>query len=161
MLSSWLNVPHFQQELEYACVAACVRMVLGHYGDIRSEAELRLLLATQSTGTRAGNVMRLSGPAFEVHLRSSNLVELQRVLADNQPPLVFLRTGSLEYWSMDIFHTAVLIGLDPTTVALNDPYFATAPQTTSLQTFEKACRHPCCRGHPLRHLQGRQHRRQR
>ena len=39
---------------------------------------------------------------------------------------------------MDIFHSGVLIGLDATTVALNEPYFATAPQTTSLQTFEKA-----------------------
>lgn len=138
MPSSWLNVPHFQQEHEYSCVAACVRMVLVHYGESRTEAELRSLLDTQPTGTRAGNVMRLSGPAFEVYLRSSNLAELQKALADQQPAIVFLKTGSLEYWSMDIFHTAVLIGLDATTVALNDPYFATAPQTTSLQGFEKA-----------------------
>jgi uncharacterized protein YvpB len=39
---------------------------------------------------------------------------------------------------MDIFHTVVLVGLDATTVTLNDPYFATAPQLTSLQSFEKA-----------------------
>ena len=63
MPSRWLNVPHFQQEHEYSCVAACVRMVLAHYGDIRTEAELRDLLDTQPTGTRAGNLMRLSGPA--------------------------------------------------------------------------------------------------
>jgi hypothetical protein len=60
------------------------------------------------------------------------------VLTDNQPPIVFLKTGPLEYWRLDIAHAAVLIGLDTTTVALNDPYFATAPQTTSLQSFEKA-----------------------
>lgn len=52
MPSGWLNVPHHQQELEYSCVAACVRMVLAHYGDIRTEAELRSLLDTQPTGTR-------------------------------------------------------------------------------------------------------------
>ena len=138
MPSSWLNVPHFQQELDYSCVAACARMVLAHYGDLRAEAELRTLLDTQPTGTRAGNVMRLSSPDFEVYLRPSNLLELQQVLAANQPPIVFLQTGTLEYWSMDIFHTAVLVGIDATTVALNDPYFATAPQTTSLQSFEKA-----------------------
>ena len=28
MPSSWLNVPHFQQEHEYSCIAACARMVL-------------------------------------------------------------------------------------------------------------------------------------
>jgi ABC-type bacteriocin/lantibiotic exporter with double-glycine peptidase domain len=113
-------------------------MVLAHHGDSRTEAEVRLLLDTQPTGTRAGNVMRLLGAAFEVYLRPSNLVELQTMLADNQPPIVFLKTGELEYWSMDIFHTVVLIGMDSTTVAVNDPYFATAPQTTSLQSFEKA-----------------------
>jgi hypothetical protein len=113
-------------------------MVLAHHGDVRSEADLRMLLDTQPTGTRAGNVMRLSGPAFEVYLRPSNLAELQSALADNQPAIVFLKTGALEYWSMDIFHTAVLIGLDAMTVALHDPYFATAPQLTSLQSFEKA-----------------------
>jgi hypothetical protein len=113
-------------------------MVLAHYGDVRSEADLRALLDTRPTGTRAGNVMRLSGPAFEVYLRPSNLAELQSALADNQPAIVFLQTGALEYWSMDIFHTVVLVGLDAMTVALDDPYFATAPQLTSLPSFEKA-----------------------
>jgi ABC-type bacteriocin/lantibiotic exporter with double-glycine peptidase domain len=113
-------------------------MVLAHYGDVRSEADLRTLLDTQPTGTRAGNVMRMSGPAFEVYLRPSNLAELQAMLADGQPAIVFLKTGALEYWSTDIFHTAVVIGLDAMTVALDDPYFAVAPQVTSLPSFEKA-----------------------
>jgi ABC-type bacteriocin/lantibiotic exporter with double-glycine peptidase domain len=113
-------------------------MVLAHYGDRRTEAELRLLLDTQAGGTRVGNVMRLSGSAFEVYLRPSGLVELQAILADHQPVIVFLKTGFLGYWSMDIAHAAVVVGLDATTVALNDPYFAAAPQTTSLQSFEKA-----------------------
>ncbi len=51
MPSSWLNVPHFPQEYEYSCVAACVRMVLAHYGDVRSEGELRSLLDSRPTGT--------------------------------------------------------------------------------------------------------------
>ena len=138
MPSNWLNVPHFRQELEYSCVAACARMVLAHHGDNRSESELRSLLDTQPTGTPARNVMRLSGAAFEVYLRASNQAELRSALADNQPPVVFLQTGALEYWGMDIFHTAILVGLDDGTAALNDPFFPTAPQTTSLQTFEKA-----------------------
>jgi uncharacterized protein YvpB len=49
-----------------------------------------------------------------------------------------MQTGSLEYWNMDIFHVAVLVGLDDVNAVLNDPYFATAPQMTSLQSFEKA-----------------------
>lgn len=60
MPNGWLNVPHFRQEHEYSCLAACVRMVLAHYGDTQTEVELRSLLDTRPTGTRAGNVMLLS-----------------------------------------------------------------------------------------------------
>jgi ABC-type bacteriocin/lantibiotic exporter with double-glycine peptidase domain len=147
MPGNWLRVPHFQQEFEYSCVAACVRMVLAHHGDLRNEAELRALFDTQPTGTRAGNIMRLSGSAYEVNLRSSNLVELQKSLADNVPLIIFLKTGPLEYWNMDIFHVAVPIGLDSVTVALNDPYFANAPQATSMQSFEKAWAETSCSRH--------------
>jgi ABC-type bacteriocin/lantibiotic exporter with double-glycine peptidase domain len=113
-------------------------MVLAHYGVVRTEAELRALLDTQPAGTRAGNLMRLSTSGVEIHLRPSNVNELQQSLASNQPVIVFLQTGPLEYWSMDIFHMAVLVGLDSSAVALHDPCFETAPQTTSLQSFEKA-----------------------
>src|SRR5262249_10935045 len=74
MPSGWFNVPHFRQEHEYSCVAACVRMVLAHYGDVRTEADLRTLLDTQPTGTPASNVMHISGPEFEVYLRPSTLL---------------------------------------------------------------------------------------
>lgn len=141
MPASWLAVPHFQQEFDYSCVAACVRMVLAHFGDIRTEAELRLLLDTQPTGTRAGNLMRLSTPTLEIHLRSSNLAELERALSDNQPPIAFLKTGDLDYWTEDVFHTVVLVGIDAIAVGINDPYFPTASQTTSWQNFEKAWAH--------------------
>jgi hypothetical protein len=65
MPSSWLNVPHFQSEIEHSWEAASVRMLLAHYGDNRAEAELPVLLETQATGTRAGNLMRLSNSIFE------------------------------------------------------------------------------------------------
>lgn len=35
MPSSWLNVPHFQQELEYSCLAACVRESLAAFSKMR------------------------------------------------------------------------------------------------------------------------------
>lgn len=101
-------------------------------------ASARLGLLASPPGTRAGNMMRLSGPAFEVYLRPSNFAELQSLLADSHPAIVFLQIGALQYWSMDIYHTAVLIGLDAMSVALNDPYFAAAQQLTSLPSFEKA-----------------------
>jgi ABC-type bacteriocin/lantibiotic exporter with double-glycine peptidase domain len=113
-------------------------MVLAHHGSIRTEAELRTLLDTGPTGTRAGNVMRVSSDQFEVHLRPSNVLELRQLLSANEPAIVFLKTGALEYWQRDIFHTAVVVGIDSTTIVLHDSYFPTGPQTTSLESFEKA-----------------------
>ena len=60
MPSNWLSVPHFRQEHEYSCVAACVRMVLAHFGETRAEDALRALLDTRPTGTR-GWVQTLFG----------------------------------------------------------------------------------------------------
>jgi len=82
--------------------------------------------------------MRPSRSAFEVYLRPSRLGELRTILAENQPVIVFLKTGSLGYWSMDTADTTEVIGLDSAPVALRDPYFAAAPRTTSLRCVEKA-----------------------
>ena len=63
MPSGWLSVPHFQQELEYSCVAACARMVLAYYGDVRSEAELRLLEAFRTRLEEANESAQIATPA--------------------------------------------------------------------------------------------------
>ena len=57
MLVVSLNVPHHKQEQKFSCLAACVRMVLAHYGHTCSEAELRQLLHTDPLGTRARDVL--------------------------------------------------------------------------------------------------------
>src|SRR6266478_4442472 len=36
-----LSIPHFRQEQDASCTAACVRMVLAYYGRTHSEDELR------------------------------------------------------------------------------------------------------------------------
>ena len=55
-------LPPFQQELEYSCIAACVRMVLAHCGDIRTGADLRLLRVTRPTGIRAALTVSIRTP---------------------------------------------------------------------------------------------------
>ena len=57
MLNLSMNVPHIQQEREYSCLPACVRMVLAFYGEHYSEGELRRLLKTRVTGTSPASVM--------------------------------------------------------------------------------------------------------
>lgn len=138
MPNGWLNVPHFKQELNYSCVAACVRMVLAHYGRNESEANLRQLLGTTPHGTRAASVMRVARLGFDVQFGASNLSQMQAALATNVPPIIFLLTGALDYWNVNDAHAVVLVNVDTTTAYLNDPFFDAFPQQTSLASFHQA-----------------------
>ena len=89
MQSGWLNVPHFRQEFNYSCVAACVRMVMAHYGRNESEDNMRQLLGTRPRGTRAANVTNVVQLGFDVRFGASNLPQLQAMLAANVPPYHF------------------------------------------------------------------------
>jgi ABC-type bacteriocin/lantibiotic exporter with double-glycine peptidase domain len=138
MPNGWLNVPHYKQEFHYSCVAACARMVLAHFGCQQTEEALRQLLSTQPSGTRARNVASLAILGFDVSLQASNVSQLRDAISTNTPVIVFLETGALDYWTLDVFHVVVLVGIDSTTVYLNDPFFDTAPHSLSLAKFEKA-----------------------
>ena len=123
-----LSVPHYKQEQGASCTAACVRMVLAYYGRTHSEDELRQLLGTGPRGTPARNVEHLASLGFEVEVKFSNAAELAAGLSAGTPPLVYLDTGSLDYWSIDCSHVAVLVGMELAAVSLNDPFFDAAPQ---------------------------------
>lgn len=133
-----LNVPLFRQEFNYSCLAACVRMVLAFHGRSVAESELRQLLDTQPTGTRARNLNSIVNLGFDVQLNTSSLSLLREALATGLAPIVFVDTGSLDYWDVDCAHVAVLVGIDDEVVYLNDPYFEIAPQKTSLTSFLQA-----------------------
>ena len=50
-----MNVPHFQQELDYSCLPACVCMVLAYYGEQqRPESDLRRLFEDACDGNKPG-----------------------------------------------------------------------------------------------------------
>src|SRR3712207_4617475 len=90
MPTGWLNVTHYKQEFNYSCVAACVRMVLAYHGLNLSEAELRTLLDTRPTGTRARNLLAVVSLGFDVRLGTSNLARLRDALDAGLPPIVFI-----------------------------------------------------------------------
>jgi len=130
-----LNVPHYRQELPYSCVAACV---LAHYGRTYGEEELRRILGTGEHGTRARNILLMASLGFDVQVEESSLAQLSAALAMGVPPIVFLETRFLDYWTVPCDHVAVVVGLNIATVSLNDPYFGTAPQQTALAGFQSA-----------------------
>jgi ABC-type bacteriocin/lantibiotic exporter with double-glycine peptidase domain len=138
MPSGSLNVPHYKQEFNYSCLAACVRMVLAYHGHQMAEADLRRLLGTGPQGTPARNLLAVASLGFDVQLACMNLAQLREALAAGLPPLVFVDTGPLDYWQTDCAHVAVVVGIDDASVYLNDPYFDTAPQQTSLTGFLRA-----------------------
>ena len=138
MQNGWFNVPHFRQEFNYSCVAACVRMVMAHDGCNESEDNMRQLLGTRPRGTRAANVTNVAQLGFDVRFGVSNLSQLQAMLAANVPPIIFLLTGALDYWETNEAHAVVLIGIDAASVHLNDPFFDTFAQQTLLASFQRA-----------------------
>jgi ABC-type bacteriocin/lantibiotic exporter with double-glycine peptidase domain len=133
-----LSVPHFKQELPFSCLAACVRLVLAYYGRTCSEDEVRRLLSTGPQGTTARAILRVATLGFDVQLRFTNLGELNAALSAGSPPVVFVNTGDLDYWSIDCAHVLVVVGMDVTSLSVNDPHLDSAPQQTSLSGFHQA-----------------------
>src|SRR5947209_10584450 len=106
------NVPHFRQELPFSCLAACARMILAFSGVLHTEEEIRRHLGTAPHGTPARSLFLLRALGFEVRIEQSDLKQLEDSLVAGVPPLVFLETSHLEYWTQRCDHVAVLVGID-------------------------------------------------
>jgi len=113
-------------------------MVLAYHGRTCSEDELCQLLGTGPQGTSARAILRVVTLGFDVQLRFTNLAELSAALNAGIPPIVFVNTGFLDYWSFDCAHALVVVGMDVTSVLVNDPQLDSGPQTTSLSGFHQA-----------------------
>jgi hypothetical protein len=99
---------------------------------------VRQFLGTGTHGTPARTIFLVASLGFEVRVESASLAQLGAALIAGIPPIVFVATSFLDYWQTACDHVAVVVGLDLTTVDLNDPYFDTAPQRTSLAGFQSA-----------------------
>lgn len=135
MRNNWLAVPLYKQELPYSCLAAAVRMVIAFSGHTTSEELLRHLLGTKLSGTSARNLLSVEALGFDVQLGFSNKSELLDTIGSGLPVIAFVNTGPLEYWKIDCAHVVVVVGMTEEAVVVNDPWFDTAPQQTSLQSF--------------------------
>jgi len=115
-------------------------MVLGYYGDQRTESELEHLLNCTLFGATAQSVMSVTQLGYNVNLRYSSLEELKAFLEVGHPAIAFVRTGELDYWQNDFQHAIVVVGYDEDYIYINDPYFEEAPQKTRIETFQLAWR---------------------
>ena len=140
MPKCFIRLQHLKQSREYTCVPTSVRMVLGYYGDEKTEVFLEHLLGCTLFGTTAQSVISVTRLGSNVDLRYSSMEELKAFLEAGYPAIAFVRTGELDYWQNDCPHAVVVVGYDDNYVYINDPYFEDAPQKNRIETFQLAWR---------------------
>lgn len=134
-----MNVPHFEQELHYSCLPACVRMVLAYYGRTVPEAELRTLLKTRVSGTSPVQVMlRLPEIGVDAVVQMASLSVLQQHLENGRPCIVHLWTEPLPYWQDAVIHAVTVTELTDSQVLVNDPAFSSGSMMISREQFLQA-----------------------
>lgn len=139
MPTHWLPIPHRTQRNKADCLVACVAMALDYLDKpIDYERLMSLLDIKPDIGGRASNVRRVSVLGVSVYYSTGTLDDLARYIAQDMPCIVFVNTAYLGYWPEATRHVMVVIGLDAEHVYINDPFFDTAPQSTSRLEFELA-----------------------
>lgn len=134
-----MNVPHYEQELDYSCLPACVRMVLAYYGQERTESELRTLLKTRPGGTSPVQVMlRLPDIGFEAAIQMASKPVLQAHLEAERPVIVHVWTELLPHWQGGLIHALTVLACTDSTVIVNDPAFPHAPINIPTDIFLRA-----------------------
>jgi ABC-type bacteriocin/lantibiotic exporter with double-glycine peptidase domain len=135
MPNAWLPVPAYKQSRDGRCLPACARMILAYFDDERSEDDLARLLQSRSFGTAANHIRLISRLGYTVTFEQGTEADLQRHLARNLPCIIFLKTDTLPHWATEDSHAAVLVGVTPELVYLNDPAFDQNPQAVPLPNF--------------------------
>ena len=134
-----MNVPHFQQELDYSCLAACVRMALAFYGNLQSEKELRVLLKTRAGGTSPANVLlRLPQLGFNAEILEASASYLQNQIQVGCPCIVYVGTPLLPYWKDEAIHSIVVSAINSQTVWAHDPILTSGPTEIERADFMRA-----------------------
>lgn len=138
-----IHLPHHQQEHSASCLAACVVMVLAHWGVNVTEADVRRILKTKPySGTQAINLLRLSELGFDAWPQEGSVAELQRRVSDGVPLIVFLWTGFLHHGGdsedVDYLHTVVVVSWTEKSVWVHDPDLKSGPIEIAWEMFIEA-----------------------
>lgn len=135
MPNNWLNVPHISQQHDGTCLEACVCMILAYLQSPVLEDDVCRLFGSELFGTPSSRIRRLSNWGYDVAYRSATLSEIEGWLNRKLAPIAFVNTEFLDYWTANTPHAVVIVGLEDGRIFLNDPAFAKAPQSCSLDGF--------------------------
>jgi len=138
MPSILLPVPHHKQQQQADCLAACAAMALAHLNISVDYVQLLKILKVKSFGAAGQNLKYLASLGVEVIYREGSLEELKEYLLSGLPCIVLLNTVDLPHWSYATDHALVVVGLDDSTIFVNDPAFARHPVSVPITAFELA-----------------------
>jgi ABC-type bacteriocin/lantibiotic exporter with double-glycine peptidase domain len=138
----WLALPHHEQEREYTCTPACVRMVLAFFDRHVQEDELALLFASHwLRGTDFNHITRVDALGFHATIRPGIYDDLQAVAIRRVPVLVGIDTSELaNYAHGPGAHSVVVVGATDTEVSFHDPLDSAGPRHHLAAGFEVAWR---------------------
>lgn len=135
-MSSNLSVPHYPQQADGYCLPACVQMVLAFWGLTRSQSRLaRQLQTVLGAGTPGSHLQRLASCSLDVHYGEGELDDLYAALEQGVPPIALVNTKHFPHWEIETAHAVVILGMDETTVTLNDPGINHGPTSVGLGDF--------------------------
>ncbi len=140
MPSRFLELANQRQKEESDCLAACAVMMLDTCGIVVPYRKLLSILDVATWGTPHRNICKLVEivPHIRVIYKQGELVDLYRTLDAGLPPTAFVWTAELPYWTVETWHSVVLVGYDAQKFYINDPAFDVAPQSVSQGDFDLA-----------------------
>jgi ABC-type bacteriocin/lantibiotic exporter with double-glycine peptidase domain len=122
-----LPIPHFMQQSDADCLAACTLMVLSYLGHSVRYRQVIRLLGTQEHGTPFSNLHSLARLGVTVTVRPGNFSQLHDALAQKLPCIASVQTAELPHWNRRSEHAVVIAGIDSQYIFVNDPAFDIAP----------------------------------
>ncbi len=135
MPKRWLTIEHRPQEVDAGCLTACVQMALAHLDITVSQKTLNRLLELTPAGVPVSRLVRLERYGVRVELLRGTLDDLIHTVDQDMPPIVFVSTDPLPYWSSNAQHALLISGYDGDDLLINDPAFPTAPQQVNAASF--------------------------
>jgi ABC-type bacteriocin/lantibiotic exporter with double-glycine peptidase domain len=125
-----LRVLHIPQQDSADCLAACVAMMLSAIDISVEYSRLVKGLGIQPWGAPHRNILHVQrlAPNIRITYRQGELRDLLVAIDDGFPPVVFVNTTDLPYWSVTALHAVVITGYDDTHFFIHDPAFEHAPQ---------------------------------
>ena len=131
----WLPISHQPQRQQADCLVACAAMLLDYWQQPVVYDDLLNLLQIGPAGAPFRNLRYLETVDVSVLIEQGNLDTLRSLLAQELPPIVFVSTQELSYWTEATQHAVVIAGMDDAQVRLYDPAFSNAPQIISVDEF--------------------------